>query len=100
MGLEIVVPRPNPPALPLLLERLAAAGLPSMIVMIDGALAAPGAGAPAVSADWRDLRLRTPAGTATLLRRPDGVAVVVFGNADAQLQAAQRTIAETLAALP
>jgi hypothetical protein len=32
----------------------------------------------------------------TLTRRPDGVAVVVFGNADAPLQAAQRQIADLL----
>jgi hypothetical protein len=33
----------------------------------------------------------------TLARRTSGVAVVVFGNADAALQGAQKTVAETLA---
>jgi hypothetical protein len=35
----------------------------------------------------------------TLRRIPSGVAVVVFGNAEGPLRAAQRTIAETLLGL-
>jgi hypothetical protein len=35
----------------------------------------------------------------TLRRVPSGIAVVVFGNADDPLRAAQRTIAETLLTL-
>ncbi len=80
-------------ALPVLLERLAAAGAPSTIVMIDGALVMPGAAPPA---EWRDVRLRTPAGTLALKRVGDAVAVVVFSNADAALAAMQARIAELL----
>jgi hypothetical protein len=35
----------------------------------------------------------------TLRRVPSGVAVVIFGNADGALRAAQQTIAETLLSL-
>jgi hypothetical protein len=96
MGLEVVVPRASSVGLATLLDRLAAAGLPSALAMVDNVLQGPGATAPAV---WRDARLRTPAGVVTLRRVPSGVAVVVFGNADEPLRAAQRTIAETLLTL-
>ena len=96
MGLEVVVPRVASVELVALLQRLGAAGLPSALAMVDNVLQGPGAIPPAV---WRDARLRTPAGVVTLRRVPSGVAVVVFGNADEPLRAAQRTIAETLLAL-
>ena len=63
------------------------------IVMIDGALVAPGA---AVPDGWRELRLRTPAGMVTIARDAGGVRVVVFGNADAGLVAMQKQVAEAL----
>ena len=97
MGLEIVVPRSGPCALPAVLERLAAAGLPSTVAMVDGVLQGPGATPPST---WRDARLRTPAGVVTLRRTATGVAVVVFGNADGELRAAQRTVTEAVRATP
>jgi hypothetical protein len=96
MGLEVVVPRVASVELAALLDKLGAAGLPSALAMVDNVLQGPWAIPPAV---WRDARLRTPAGVVTLRRVPSGVAVVVFGNADEPLRAAQRTIAETLLAL-
>ena len=96
MGLEVVVPRVASVGLAALLDRLAGAGLPSGLAMVDNVLQGPGATPPAV---WRDVRLRTPAGVVTLRRVASGVAVVVFGNADEALRAAQRTIAETLLTL-
>jgi hypothetical protein len=96
MGLEVVVPRTASVGLASLLDRLAAAGLPSSLAMVDNVLQGPGATPPAA---WRDVRLRTPAGVVTLRRVSSGVAVVVFGNADHALRDAQRTIAETLLAL-
>jgi hypothetical protein len=93
MGLEIVVTRPEAPSIPAVLERLAAAGLPSMVVMVDGQLQDPSRPIPE---RWSDLRIRTPAGTVSLKRRPDGIAVVVFGNADAPMIKAQEAIAEAL----
>jgi hypothetical protein len=80
-----------------LLAALAARGLRGMVAMVDGVLQMPNA---TVAASWRDVRLRFPAGTITLARRPAGVAVVVFGNADESLRAAQRQVAEALAAAP
>ncbi|HZS33513.1 MAG TPA: hypothetical protein VFC42_09060 [Methylomirabilota bacterium] len=97
MGLEVVVPRLGSVGLGTLIERLAAAGLPASVAMVDNVLQGPGATPPAA---WRDVRLRTPAGVIALRRVQSGVAVVVFGNADERLQAAQRTIAETLVGLP
>ena len=83
-------------SLPALLDRLAGAGLTSTVAMIDNVLQGPGATPPQT---WRDVRLRTPAGMVALRRVPNGVAVLVFGNADDRLQAAQRTVAETLVGL-
>jgi hypothetical protein len=80
-----------------LLEALAAAGLPSSLMMVDGALCAPGAPPPG---GFRDARLRTPAGTVTVKLDGAGYQVVVFGNADAALLAAQAQVAEVLAGLP
>ena len=79
MGLEIVVPRRGLCPLPTVLETLSAAGLPSTVAMVDSVLQGPGA---RLSAQWRDVRLRTPAGVVTLRRTASGIAVVVFGNAD------------------
>jgi hypothetical protein len=77
------------------LERLKARNFPSSVMMIDGQLVMPAAALPP---GWRDLRLRTPGGTVTVARRPAGVAVLVFGNADASLQEAQRVVAEAIEA--
>src|SRR3954447_25201648 len=93
MGLDLFVPQAALGSLAGLLDRLARAGLPSSIMMVDDQLAPPGA---VLGAQFRDVRLRTPAGMVTLKRRPDGVAVVVFGNADPALQQAQRLIADAL----
>jgi hypothetical protein len=79
---------------PSLLERLAGAGLPSTIVMVDHSLVKPGASPPPT---WRDVRLRTPAGMVTIVRRGDDVSVAVFGNASPALLEAQRRIGELLA---
>jgi hypothetical protein len=97
VGLEIVVPRPGPCRLAPVLDALAAAGLPSAVAMVDDTLRPPAAPPPE---EWRDVRLRTPAGMVTLRRRPDGVAVLVFGNADGALQAAQRAVADAVRAAP
>ncbi len=95
MGMEVVVPIAQV-RWKLLLETLAARGLPGMIVMVDGALQMPGAQPPET---WKDVRLRFPVGTVTLARRAGGVAVVVFGNADAGLQQAQQQLAAVLTEL-
>jgi hypothetical protein len=78
-----------------LLQDLGAAGLASELVMIDGRLVLPNTPIPE---GWREVRLRSPAGTLTLARRSAGVSVVVFGNADAALQAAQEKAAALIEA--
>ena len=98
MGLEAFVTRAAPDcALAPLLELLAARGLPSTVMMLDSQLCMPGATLPST---WSDARLRTPAGTVSLKRRPGGIAVLVFGNADESLLAAQHKIADALRDLP
>ena len=97
MGLEVVVARTAPCPLGSLLDRLKADGITATLAMVDGVLQGPGATPPAA---WRDARLRTPAGMVALRRASAGIVVVVFGNADAALQAMQRRIADTLRQLP
>jgi hypothetical protein len=94
MGLEVSVVCPEPPPLAEVLARLELAGLPSVVVMADSTLLLPTASPPE---DWTDLRLKTPAGTVTVLRRPNQVVVVVFGNADVRLQDAQQKVAAAFA---
>jgi hypothetical protein len=93
MGMEVLVQVVAPVAFPRLLAELATGGLRGLVAMVDGQLQMPGTVVPET---WRDVRLRFPAGTVTLVRRPGAVAVVVFGNADAGLVAAQKQVAETL----
>jgi hypothetical protein len=87
------VPVHSAPDLGALLAKLAGAGLPSAVLMIDQQLVTPGAPPPA---RWREVRLKTPAGTVTLKLDGGAIAVTVFGNADPPLQAAQETIARLL----
>jgi hypothetical protein len=65
--------------------------------MVDNALVRPSAPPPA---EWSEVRLRTPAGMITLRRQAGGIALVVFGNADAALQTAQRRVADAVRAAP
>jgi hypothetical protein len=81
---------------PELLRALAARGTSGLVAMVDGVLQMPGTIVPET---WRDVRLRFPAGTLTLARRPGGVALVVFGNADARLQELQRQVMDELTRL-
>jgi len=94
MGLSTVVPVRGMPSLAALLERLAAAGLPTSLLMVDNSLVSSKVPPPST---WRDARLKTAAGTVTLKREAAGISVTVFGNADEALQAAQSLIAQILA---
>ncbi len=95
MGMDLVVAGAGACAIAELLDALARAGIAASVIMVDGALHAPGA---PVSGSWRDVRLKTAAGTVSLKRRSDGIAVVVFGNADAALVDTQRAIARIIEA--
>ncbi len=89
MGLEERIPCTEPPPLERVLSQLAADGYASVIAMVDGALVMPKAPPPE---RWRDVRLRTPDGTVSLVRQDAGVSVVVFGNADDRMRAAQARV--------
>jgi hypothetical protein len=94
MGLDVHVPLAAPPSLARLLDRLAAAGAPATLVMVDGALCPPKAPPPA---QFRDARLKLAAGMVTVRVVAGGAAVVVFGNADGALLAARDAVARALA---
>jgi hypothetical protein len=93
MGLSKSVARRDTPSLASLLEALAQKGLPSSILMVDNLLVSPKVPPPT---SWRDVRLKTPAGTVSLKRDAEGVSVTVFGNADAAMLAAQDAIVAAL----
>src|SRR4051812_17641293 len=94
MGMTIEVPRaPETVSIKSLLGALKASGFPTTVMMIDGQLVMPNAEPPPT---WRDIRLRTPGGAVTLARRESAIAVVVFGNADAAAQQAQRRVADAI----
>ena len=94
MGMTIEVTRaPDSVSIKALLAALSAAGFPTTIMMIDGQLVMPNAEPPP---SWRDVRLRTPGGTVTLARRDSSIGVVIFGNADANMQQAQQRVAEAI----
>jgi len=94
MGLDLVVTGGAARSVASIADLLTAADIPVTIVMVDGALVAPG---KLEVAAWRDLRLRTPEGMMTLLRRGDDLQIVVFGNASAPLRALQERVAGALA---
>jgi hypothetical protein len=93
MGLSTLVPVRETPSLSALLETLAKQGLPSTILMVDNQLVSPRVPPPST---WRDVRLKTPAGTVSIKREAGGVSVTVFGNADPALLAAQAAIVQAL----
>ena len=92
MGQEQIVRAQRP--LAAVLAALSNAGQPCQIVMVDSILVLPSAPAPAT---WSEVRLKTPAGMVTLRRRADEIALLVFGNATAELLALRETIAAAFA---
>jgi hypothetical protein len=92
MGMELRVElgESAPPLWPALAELLAGHGFPVQMRMIDGALAFPDEAPPE---GWRELRLGTPGGMVTLRRESRAVALVTWGNADANLRQAWHALA-------
>jgi hypothetical protein len=90
MGLTHSVAVRGVPDLRALLDGLQRAGLPSAVLMIDNQLVPPSAAPPAA---WRDVRLKTPAGTIALKLDGGRVHLTVFGNADGPLLAARDQVA-------
>jgi hypothetical protein len=77
-------------------ERLAAAGVPVAVRMIDNLPAFPD---EAPEQDWRELRLATAHGMVTLRQAAGRLSVVVWGNADRELLRERDMIASVIADL-
>lgn len=89
MDLQVVFPAAAP-GWPAVAERLATRGLAVQMRMIDGELAFPDEAPPD---GWRELRVAADGHMVTVRRSEAGVALVVWGNADA----AQRRLWHALA---
>ncbi|MGE3807138.1 MAG: hypothetical protein AB7K24_20945 [Gemmataceae bacterium] len=70
------------PPWPTVRDLLAQAGQPVQVRMIDGELAFPDEEPPET---WRELRLARDGHMVTLRKQADGLAFVVWGNADAAM---------------
>ena len=79
-----------------LVELMAQRGLPLQMRMIDGELAFPDEAPPDA---WRELRVGMSAGMITLRREPDGITLVIWGNADDPMRQAWNGLAQGLAHL-
>ena len=88
-------PGGSPPPVGPVLAHLAECHFPVQVRMIDGELTGPGERVPD---RWQEVRLGTPGGMVTIIRRDDGVAVVTWGNADEAMQSAWNAVAWAFAA--
>jgi hypothetical protein len=98
MGMEQKVrfPPEKAPTWPQLVQHLAAQNLPIDLRMIDGELSFPDETPPET---WRELRAGTPGGMVTLRREPDGISLVIWGNADEKMRHAWNALAWAIADL-
>lgn len=83
MDQKIIFPAENTPTWSQLAEFLAARNLPVQMRMIDGELAFPDEIPPDA---WRELRVGATHGMITLRREPDGMTLVIWGNADEKMR--------------
>lgn len=84
------------PEWPALVARCKSLGIDVAMRMIDGELALPD---EMPSPTWREVRVAVAGDMITLRREPDGIALVVWGNAgDAMLERRDR-LAEAIVAL-
>jgi hypothetical protein len=91
MGMEKVIAfEDGPPPWATIMEKARGAGLALTIRMIDGMPAFPD---EVPEPSWREVRVSSPAGMMTLRRVDQGVAVVVWGNADEPLRNDWETLA-------
>jgi hypothetical protein len=75
-------------------DDLACRGLAVQLRMIDGQLAFPDEEPPE---EWSDLRIGMPSGMVTLRREPQGIRLVVWGNADEALRSEWNALTLVLA---
>jgi hypothetical protein len=92
MGMEYTIQfsRMGVPTLPQILAVLAEQNFPVQVRMVDGELSLPHEVPPD---GWEDVRLGTPSGMVTLVRRGKELAVVTWGNADEALRRAWNAVA-------
>jgi hypothetical protein len=96
MDCRIVFAQERTPAWPTIAERLAARGLDVQVRMIDGDLCLPEETPPET---WQDLRLGTAHGMVTLRREPEGMRLMIWGNAPAELLQERDHIASAIVEL-
>lgn len=82
MGVERIVRTTGPTDWPTVAARLAVAGHPAVVRMIDGLPAFPD---EVPEANWQELRLGLPGGMVTVRRIPGGVRLVTWGTDDPAL---------------
>jgi hypothetical protein len=96
MDQKVIFPQEKTPTWPALAELLAGKNFPLQMRMIDGELAFPDETPPE---NWRELRVGGPGGMITLRRDADGITLVTWGNADANMRQAWNALAWALAHL-
>ena len=96
MDQKVVFPPDKTPTWPQLAGLLAQKGVPLQMRMIEGELAFPDETPPET---WRELRVGTSAGMVTLRREPDGITLVIWGNADAGMRQTWNALAWAIARL-
>jgi hypothetical protein len=96
MDQKVIFPPINTPSWAEFAELLAKHQYPVQLRMIDGELALPDEAPPH---DWRELRVSTSAGMVTLRRDGDGITLVIWGNADANMRQAWNALTWALATL-
>ena len=84
------------PTWPQIAEALTARKFPLQMRMIDGELAFPDEAPPK---NWRELRVGGPGGMITLRRDPDGITLVIWGNADEKLREGWNALASAICEL-
>jgi hypothetical protein len=96
MDQKVIFPAEKTPTWPALAELLAGKNLPLQMRMIDGELAFPDEAPPD---NWRELRVGGSGGMITLRRDADGITLVTWGNADANMRQTWNALAWAVAHL-
>ena len=96
MDQKVIFPTEITPSWEQLSQLLAARDFPIQMRMIDGELAFPDESPPDA---WRELRVAASAGMITLRREPDGITLVIWGNADDKMRQAWNALTWGLAKL-
>ncbi|MBX9680074.1 MAG: hypothetical protein K2X38_15030 [Gemmataceae bacterium] len=84
------------PAWPAMAAKFKSEGLAVSMRMINGELAFPD---EEPEPDWRELRVAAAGNMITLRRDPDGISLVIWGNADDALKLAWEQMAHAIASL-